>query len=256
MRSTQERRSETETFEKRLRAYAAGAGAVAAGLVAFSPPAGAEVVVVPAHVYLGGNPFPINIEGTSAVTLTNQPIISSPFGYCGGATLFATAASGAGLVGHGRSGQVAPLKFGVVIGPADQFEAGKQLLALAESCRDGGWYVGGPFANAKDRFVGFKFELGGEAYYGWAGFSVVDNDNDQVLLTAYAYETEPNTPIYAGQSSDEEASDNPRESRLPPANGSATNAAKLQPASLGVLALGSLGLNVWRKRETGVQESS
>jgi hypothetical protein len=70
------------------------------------------------------------------------------------------------------------------------------------------------------------------------------------LLTAWAYETEPNTPIYAGQSSD-----SPRESRLLPANGGAPNTVKLQPATLGVLALASLGLDVWRKREAGVQES-
>ena len=248
MRKPQAHSTDAEAFEKRMRAYAAGAGAVAAGLLAFSPAAMAEIVVVPAHVYLGSNPFPIDIEGTTGLTLTNQPIPKTPFGYCGGSTLFATGASGAGVVGHGPTGQVAPLKFGAVIGPADQFEAGKQLLARAVSCRGGGVGLSGPFANTKDRFLGSKFELNGQVYYGWAGFSVVDAYNSEAVLTAYAYETEPNTPIYAGQSSD-----SPRESRLQPAN---SNTAKLQPATVGVLALGSLGLDVWRKQETGVQESS
>jgi hypothetical protein len=236
--------TKTETFEKRLRAYAAGAGAVAAGLLAFSPPAAAEIVVVPAHVYLGSNPFPIEIEGATALNLTNPFFDSSTFGYCVSADLFATAASGAAMVGHGRSNQVAPLKFGAAIGPADQFEGGKQLLADGISCRDFGWGVGGPFANTKDRFLGLKFELNGQVYYGWAGFSVVYNSNGEALLTAYAYETVPNTPIYAGQSSD-----TPSESRQLPASGGPPNAAKLQPATLGVLALGSVGLDLWRKRE-------
>ena len=242
MRNTQENNTETETFEKRLRAYAAGAGAVAAGLLAFSPPAGAEIVVVPAHAYLSLHPFPIEIEGATAFTLVNT---GSRGTYCVDDSLFATAASGAGVVGHGRSNQVAPLKLGAIIGPTDAFEAGRQLLANAFSCGDFGWGEDGPFAYAHNRFLGLKFELNGQVYYGWAGFSVVYNGNAVALLTAYAYETEPNTPIYAGQSSENP----PAESRLLPAYGSAPNTAKLQPASLGVLALGSLGLNVWRKRE-------
>jgi hypothetical protein len=107
---------------------------------------------------------------------------------------------------------------------------------------------GGPFANTTNRFLGFKFERNGDVYYGWAGFGIVNVTGiGDTVLTAYAYETEPNTPVYAGQSSD-----NPAESRLLPANGGAPNTAKLQPATLGLLALGSLGLDVWRKRETGM----
>jgi hypothetical protein len=251
MRTAQAHNTETEAFEKRLRAYAAGAGAAAAGLVAFSPPAAAQIVVVQAHVYLGSSPFPIEIDGTTAISLTNQPIPSSPFGYCVGATLFATAASGAGVVGHGPANQVAALKFGAMIGPADQFEAGKQELAAGISCRDFGWGVSGPFANTKNRFLGLKFTLSGQVYYGWAGFKVAYDYSDEALLTAYAYETTPNTPIYAGQSSD-----SPSESQPLSANGSALTTARLQPATLGLLALGHLGLNAWRKEETGVQENS
>jgi hypothetical protein len=255
MRNAQVQSTETETFEKRLRAYAVGAGAVAAGLMAVSPPAVADIVVVPTHIAVGPySSFPINIDGTTALTL-NIPSIHRSTVYCVSENLFATAASGAGVVGHGPAKQVAALKFGAVIGPADQFEAGKQGIASGVSCRDFGWGVGGPFANTKDRFLGLKFELNGQTYYGWAGFGVVfpagGTAELTAVLTAYAYETEPNTPIYAGQSSD-----NPRESRLLPANGTAPNAAKLQPATLGVLALGSIGLDVWRKQETGVQEGS
>jgi hypothetical protein len=249
MRNAQVYRAGNEAFEKRLRAYAVGAGAVAAGLLAFSPPATAEIVVVPAHVSLGqgGSQFPINIEGATEFTLLNKFGTTSPLQYCRYDSLVVNAASGADVAGYGLRHQVAPLKFGGVIGTADQFETGKQILARAVNCK-GLPGASHPFANTNDRFLGLKFTLNGQVYYGWAGFSVVTADGERVTvtatLTAYAYETEPNTPIYAGQSSD-----SPRESRLLPANDSAPTTAKLQPATLGVLALGSLGLDVWRKGE-------
>jgi hypothetical protein len=239
-----------ETLEKRLRAYAAGAGAVAAGLVASASLGSAEIVVVPTHVtVLPYSSFPINIDGTTALTLAIPSIRrTTTTHYCVEESLFATAASGAGVVGHGPKNQVAALKFGAVIGPADQFQASKQVLASGISCRDFGWGVGGPFANTTNRFLGFKFELNGQVYYGWAGFGVVfpagGTAELTAVLTAYAYETKPNTPIYAGQSSD-----GPRESRLLPIEGSARDTAKVQPATLGLLALGHLGLNAWRRRE-------
>lgn len=246
MRNEQAQSTETEAFERRLRAYAAGAGAVAAGLLGLSSPATAEVVFVPAHALLwtGSSPFPIDVEGATAFTLTIQPIPKTTFGYCVGGTFYATAASGAGVLGHGGSNQVAALKFGAVIGPAHQFEGGKQRLAHGVSCRDEGWGESGPFANTKDRFLGLRFELNGHVYYGWAGFSVVFDNGDTAVLTAYAYETEPNTPIYAGQTSDART-----ESHLLPSNHGAVGTANRQPATLGLLALGAPGLDVWRRKD-------
>jgi|HubBroStandDraft_5_1064220.scaffolds.fasta_scaffold2457088_1 hypothetical protein len=69
MRNAQAHSTETETFEKRLGAYAAGAGAVAAGLLAISPSAAAEIVIVPAHVTIGSVPFLIEVEGKTEFTL-------------------------------------------------------------------------------------------------------------------------------------------------------------------------------------------
>lgn len=239
--------SDGQTFEKRLWAYVAGAGAAAAGLLALSPPSMAEVVVTQPHAFLanGGSSYVIGISGTTEFTLANN----SFSGYdVDSESLGVTGGSGAGVVGHGVSNQVAPLKFGAVIGSANQFAAGKQLLALAWDFRDF-TFVGGAFANTTNRFLGLKFELNGQVHYGWAGFSFVDAHvfglSVSALLTAWAYETEPDTPIYAGQSSD-----SPRESGLMPANGGALKTAKVQPATLGLLALGHLALNAWRKRES------
>ena len=72
MRNAQAHGTGTEAFEKRLRAYAAGAGAAAAGLLALSPNAAAEIVVTQTHVFLEkhSSPFPISIEGITEFTLS------------------------------------------------------------------------------------------------------------------------------------------------------------------------------------------
>jgi hypothetical protein len=177
------------------------------------------------------------VEGTTEFTLVNK--LTTDVGGYGGLTdsLLVSAASGAG-VGRRFGGQVAPLNFGGAIGPAEQFEGRQRLLAQGTGFRyDYGTY--GPFANTAQRFLGLKFELNGQVHYGWAGFSNVGVTRGIVTatLTAYAYETEPNTLMYAGQSSDSPGRSD----------------AAVQPATLGALALGHLGLNAWRKRETAIQ---
>src|ERR1051326_6157349 len=156
----------TESFEKRLRAYAAGAGA-AAGLLALSPPADAEVVVVPAHVTIGiDGYFPIIIEGTTEFTLFYK--FYEKYGWSG--SLLVDATLGASVVG--LSGQDVALRFGQAIGPQHQFEAGQQILAKASELRYR-YNTWGPFANTYQRFLGLRFKLNGQVHYGWAGFSAV-----------------------------------------------------------------------------------
>jgi hypothetical protein len=63
-------------------------------------------------------------------------------------------------------------------------------------------------------------------------------------LTGYAYETIPNKPIIAGTT---EAAE---ESGVDEANPATLNEPTLQPASLGLLAMGSPALSVWRREES------
>ena len=50
-----------------------------------------------------------------------------------------------------------------------------------------------------DKYVGFKFQHSNNTYYGWAEISLEeDNGNYKVVLSAYAYQSTPNTPIKAG----------------------------------------------------------
>lgn len=50
-----------------------------------------------------------------------------------------------------------------------------------------------------DKYVGFKFQHSNNTYYGWAKIDLEqDNGNYKVVLSAYAYQSTPNTPIKAG----------------------------------------------------------
>ena len=55
----------------------------------------------------------------------------------------------------------------------------------------------GNFINVTDKFLGVKFAINGRAHYGWIGFSSVDS-NFAATLIGWAYETEPDKPIVAG----------------------------------------------------------
>jgi hypothetical protein len=249
VKNAQVRRTESESLETRLRAYAVGAGAVATGLAAFSLPAAAEVVVTPAHVTLasGSASFPISFEGTAEFTLANS---GGGFYKSWWDLVNVTPGSQAEMVIENH--QLAALEAGAEIGSTQRFGARQGVLAFAWVFNEdsSGHTTSGPFANTTSRFLGLRFRLNGEVHYGWVALSKVTANWGEVVatITAYAYETEPNTPIYAGRKTE------PPESLQLREGGMAPDTTELQPATLGVLALGSLGLDAWRKPETGVPE--
>jgi hypothetical protein len=105
----------------------------------------------------------------------------------------------------------------------------------------------GPWANVSDRYLGLMFDIHGAQYFGWARLSVEYYGGDsgqrtwRARITGYAYETNPEMPIKAGQiKEDDEAEDLP-DSLLP-------NQAEHIP-TLGTLALGSHGLARWRRED-------
>ena len=102
----------------------------------------------------------------------------------------------------------------------------------------------GPWFHGTNRYLGLKFVVNGQTHYGWARLTVrltgtrVEGCQFKTVLSGYAYET--NKSIMASQTSGtvEEA-----------------NAMNMVPdytqarAGLGLLALGALGLTVWRRPE-------
>jgi hypothetical protein len=101
-------------------------------------------------------------------------------------------------------------------------------------------YFHGPWANAKNRYAGVKFLVGGATHYGWVRMSVGNwHKGRKVTITGYAYETTPNKTIVEGHIS------GPAErSRL-----DSSDRLVSRPVTLGMLALGAEGLNIWRREE-------
>ena len=109
-------------------------------------------------------------------------------------------------------------------------------------------YVGfkcGYWGKAQGRFLGFQFTVQGQKHFGWARlntvFSLSGGGKHTATLTGYAYETEPGKPIRAGDTGPVADARVPEMRSAPPA------VATRRPATLGVLALGSAGLDIWRK---------
>jgi hypothetical protein len=131
------------------------------------------------------------------------------------------------------------------IGPGSRFGAYQTM-----NYRYGFAPAGGPgfalrcgyWGGAQGRFLGFEFTAQGQKHFGWARL------NKSVLspgatLTGYAYETDPGKPIRAGDTGP--AAD----ARAPETHSAPPTAARLRRATLGLLALGSAGLDIWRKEQ-------
>jgi hypothetical protein len=100
----------------------------------------------------------------------------------------------------------------------------------------------------RDRYLGLKFSIRGETHYGWLRISVqIPNSKKNgfnAFITGYAYETEANTAIIAGQETGAvEAS-----SSMQPGSPQPSSSQPAQ-ASLGMLARGAEGIAIWRREE-------
>lgn len=98
-----------------------------------------------------------------------------------------------------------------------------------------GTYIGGPFANTGEHFLGLKFNVNGETHYGWAllraGAGAVGNHPTiRATLLGYAYDSVAGQPVTAGQGIGQGV----RSEAIP------------QSGSLGMLAL---GWPAWRRKE-------
>lgn len=249
-------------LRNRLNMYSLAGSAAGIGALALVQTAEAEVIYTPAHVPFSGvrtqYRLDLNNDGRSDFTLQ---LSNTTFG----AKFFAVNEINGGKTSNAFV--VAPrdntiplaLKAGTPIGPDAHFFGSiysYEIMAYATLKHGGDW------VNVNDRYLGLKFVAEGKLYYGWARLSVqLKGRVLSAVLSGYAYENVPGQGIRAGQTSG--TADNPEfasESSPQQTNGQASSprdqpkqqpiSRDFKPATLGMLALGTPGILLWRCEES------
>jgi hypothetical protein len=227
----------SDSVHHQLNMYAFAASAAGVGMLALTQAAEAKIVYTKAHHVIrprGTYNLDLNHDGT--VDFIIHQLGSVFFSH----SLLAKEALGNAVQGKGTGWAMfaSALNRGARIGPSQGFIKsgydGEKMVAVTYDTYGGHTYVGGPWINVKNRYLGLQFQIRGKTHYGWARLSVrigeFGNGHDVITatLTGYAYETVPNKPIIAGKTK------------------GADGIEALELASLGRLAQGSAGLVAWR----------
>ena len=151
-------------------------------------------------------------------------------------------------------GGAAALPFGATISPGEQWGGRGKPVLMGEliAGRDsntsqrwlGAWANGGQ--GVMNRYLGLKFKIGNMFHYGWVRVTLTTtmtgHGSFTATITGYAYETIPGKAIRAGHTS---GTAEPADAGIP----ADMQNVSVRAASLGMLALGSSGLSIWRREE-------
>jgi hypothetical protein len=219
-------------LNERLIAYAAAGAAMLAAL----PQAQGKVVYTATNT---------QVNDTTSIDLNHDGIADFTLGFHVLDKDFILAV-GSPVSGNGamlKGGAAVAGIFGMPVGPGEHFGAtasGYSWVFMADAGSYSVTWFFGPWANAVNRYLGFKFKINGETHYGWARLTVPNYlHGNPVVLTGYAYETTPNTKIIEGHISAATA-ENLEPADLAPA---------AQGARLGMLARGADAISIWRREE-------
>jgi len=246
-----------ETIHQHLALYATAAMAAGVSMLTLAQPAAGEVVVthktipiLPRYIISANVPLDINGDGVTDVSFGFTSF--GPYSIItANLTLKNIPGNEVITKGSGPSLQlVSALTRGMKVGRSDHFD-GASYAVLEQSsqveknhsmCVDQKQY-GHWEGNNPDRFVGVKFQISGQTHYGWVRINVTHSvvlskcRGISATITAYAYETVANKPITIGSAT--EMADEPQ----------APN------PSLGMLAMGTDGLTLWRREEHTIAEA-
>ncbi len=216
-----EPRALSQALGKRLLAYAT----VGAGAAACAHPADAKIVYTPTRSNLNGEySLDLNHDGIGDFEISSYYL--SAFGRLTVRPLISgnKIAQEHRLCGFNTVG-VAALPVDTIIGPG-LFKTTVTCMAAVSSP-----LTNGPWLYVKERYLGLAFLINGELHFGWARMSFYNFFCYRCIarIQGYAYETVPNRPIRAGD------------------EGNAADEASVAPGSLGMLALGAPGLDLWRR---------
>lgn len=222
-------------LDHRLNLYSLAASAAGVSLLALSSPAQARIVFTPAHIRLTPNhrlAIDLNHDGVKDFEL-----VDTPAGSFESLAIHPLQVGNALAQANGDcnpSVGVAALKAGVPIGKGQIFS--KNLYCMAQYIGADGGSLGPWAGGIAHRYVGARFMIKGKAHFGWIRLSV-SRAPFVAHMTGYAYETIPNKPIIAGKTN------GPEQVAGIPAKSDE------QTASLGMLAMGSSGLSIWRRKK-------
>jgi hypothetical protein len=245
----------SDSINGQLNRYALAASAAGVGMLALAQPVHAKIIYTPAHVNFSQHPpltLDLNHDGIGDFILALGGRVESDF-VSGYAIAYAPRSNNTDeIVATSTKGyaQAVALRAGERIGPGRIFGGADILVAhgthfgKGSSSTDwlkGEWGNGGK--GLKDRYLGLKFMISGKVHFGWARVTVTTSDKTfSATLTGYAYETIPNKSIIAGKTK------GPGELRMSGADAALTMPAP-KPATLGLLAMGSPALSIWRRKE-------
>jgi hypothetical protein len=226
----------TANFNTNLFGSGAALTAIGLGVLASALPAAAKIVYTPANITIPSQvpvPLDLNHDGVNDLSIS--------WDSWGHGKAIDVALKANAVIGYTKNNRVfaAALKGGVSVGPKKKFVTDEASMWIGNDS-SGSVTSRGPWLNVQNRYLGVKFSIKGKTHYGWVRLNVSeDQPGIKALITGYAYETVADRPIVAGKK------------KGPYVDGpdAALTTRPAQSATLGLLALGSPGLSIWRRKE-------
>jgi hypothetical protein len=241
-------------IDRRLNLYSSAAVAAGVGLLALASPAEGSIVVT--NTNIACNPgssvaFDLNGDGKNDFSCA---VAIGGYDHSFYATLAITPLTGGKVIGGAR-GTLGPygsaLASGANIGGSGHFSSSgiRQQVTIersngAQSGPTSSYKPYGQWAPGTNKFLGVRFLINGATHYGWIRLTIsrtIMLDGAirlSATITEYAYETTANKTITAGATAAASArTDHQQQQQL----------ASNKGPSLGMLALGSGGLSMWRR---------
>jgi hypothetical protein len=237
-----------ESIDHQTKLYSIAAAVAGVSMLALAQPAEGEVVVtqktipIPVNSYFGTpvppTPISLNNNGVNDFSFSIYSFAYHSFNN----DLTVWPLQGGAVVAardEGGGFYASALAAGAKIGPSAHFSTNK----LTDIERAHGFDASSHYSrnlygkwsnNPVNHYLGVKFLINGATHYGWVRLTVKTRPRGfSATITGYAYETVANKPIFAGEKDD----------------ASQAQIEQAPRASLGMLALGADGLQMWRREE-------
>jgi hypothetical protein len=245
----------SDSLSRRLNAYALTATAAGVAGLAFAPSAEAAPICKTLSIEIPStNTYPMYLGDQEAapfdIAQTTLRSTTSSQGFFWWNRGFFIANSGQAQVLLASNQFAANLESGANIGPGGDFGKGNSYGLMFTY---GPGFAGDPqghgtlakhignFNLQQTNYIGFHFSKSGAAHYGWVRLSVSFQPMNRakvstIHILGYGYESTPNTAISAGSCAGDQAK-----------AGAPDTSSASADASLGMLALGSVGVTNWKK---------